>query len=366
MSLPPPAGVEDENFSVEYSFALEYTGPPVFSDIPRAVPVNVGQIPTASVVSGNPWLLDLSLPVVTPIKKEFGGEKSNKQWKYGSSESSHGANAASSSSSPVKNCATPHTLDLPQSLGECRRDVVFVDQMKPEIVEIESFPPSPSSNHFSEEEEVSDYGSTHHVQKSSIVSFCDPDSGDIIDEEESVVSEPDLIPVKPMALNEKKGSCYRCLGGNRFTEKEVCIVCDAKYCRICVLRAMGSMPEGRKCITCIGFRINEAKRGSLGRCSKMLKRLLTDEEAKRIMGSEISCTPNQLPPKAVYVNDEPLNLVELGLLQSCPNPPKKLRPGCYWYDKVSGYWGKVNPQTKLSLAVTSFFSFGAVEILRGS
>ncbi|KAK0604640.1 hypothetical protein LWI29_017735 [Acer saccharum] len=184
------------------------------------------------------------------------------------------------------------------------------------------------------------------VRRGPVVTFRDitsddEDEDDDIDEEYSL-EEPRIIPrvKREPETRGKKGSCYRCFKGNRFTEKEVCIVCDAKYCSTCVLRAMGSMPEGRKCVTCIGYPIDETKRRNLGKCSRMLKRLLNQLEVRQIMKAEKLCEINQLPPDYVCVNGKPLCLEELVTLQKCPNPPKKLKPGNYWYDKVSGLWGK--------------------------
>ncbi|KAK3412472.1 hypothetical protein EUGRSUZ_I01220 [Eucalyptus grandis] len=197
-----------------------------------------------------------------------------------------------------------------------------------------------SSNNLSQREEDSDNEMPQHVRISSPVTFRDPDSDDICDEE-SDFDEVDSFPVKQKAENNgKKGSCYRCFKGNRFTEKEVCIVCGAKYCQNCVFRAMGSMPEGRKCVTCIGFRIDEINRSNLGKCSRMLKWLLPESEIKQIMSSEVLCPANEIPPNLLYVNNKRLDYKELLLLRGCPNPPKKLRPGHYWYDKVAGFWGK--------------------------
>ncbi|KAA8545919.1 hypothetical protein F0562_020630 [Nyssa sinensis] len=134
---------------------------------------------------------------------------------------------------------------------------------------------------------------------------------------------------------------------------------------------MGSMPEGRKCITCIGFQIDESKRGTLGKCSRMLKRLLTNLEVKQIMRSERSCKANLLSPQSVCVNGKQLCQEELVILQSCPNPPKKLKPGKYWYDKQSGFWGKeghgpcqiISPQLAVGDAIKQDASNGNTNIL---
>lgn len=50
-----------------------------------------------------------------------------------------------------------------------------------------------------------------------------------------------------------------------------------------------------------------------------------------------------LRPTEIYVNNKRLDRWELIALQSCPNPPRELKHGrYYWYDKLTGFWGKVN------------------------
>ncbi|KAI3787812.1 hypothetical protein L2E82_00257 [Cichorium intybus] len=65
--------------------------------------------------------------------------------------------------------------------------------------------------------------------------------------------------------------------------------------------AMGSMPEGRNL------------------------------EVTQIMKAEKLCVINQLPLEYIAINGKPLSDNEFSILQSYPNPPKKLKPGNYCY-----------------------------------
>jgi uncharacterized protein YcfL len=69
----------------------------------------------------------------------------------------------------------------------------------------------------------------------------------------------------------------------------------------------------------------------MGLASRMLFSRLFDKE----------CAANQLRAEDVYISGTKLSPEELVVLQGCSFPPPRLRPGFYWYDKVSGFWGKV-------------------------
>ncbi|KAK9165647.1 hypothetical protein Scep_000838 [Stephania cephalantha] len=260
---------EEEEEEIEYSFALEYTGPPLLfnddDDLPKVLPIDINRIPTASIVSLT-LSNELILPVIHPIR--------------------------------AKHCNN-NKEDTTDSRPIHGRRVSFVASV--------------------------DAGSTDEDEDDSSIENHDVENA----EHGNEVQE-----------KAKRGLCYLCCRGNWLVEKEGCIVCNAKYCKSCVLRAMGSMPEGRKCRSCIGLPIDESKRGSLGRCSRMLKRMLSKLEIRQIMEVEKSCGVNQLHPQSIYVNGKQLCQKELVLLQNCPNPPTKLKPGRFWYDKLSGFWGK--------------------------
>ncbi|KAK8652976.1 hypothetical protein V6N13_126997 [Hibiscus sabdariffa] len=368
-----------------YSFAVEYTGPPVTYDLPRAVPINVEKIPVAAVVSKVPLHTELHIPVVPPIlapdRNKFSKELllqptvsptsviafeervsddtsncllSGELSSYESGELAELINNNDCSSRRLAACSVSNDhsskLDSCDSFDKSRGSSSQArisnddDLNQPDWGSNESVLSLdyPSSRVSSLKTGDCNNESNGDVRRPQVVTFRDIESDDGLDEEfsQDEVQAPVVRVKREPQTKGKKGSCYRCFKGNRFTEKEICIVCDAKYCSNCVLRAMGSMPEGRKCVTCIGFPIDESKRGVLGKCSRMLKRLLNDLEVRQVMKAEKLCETNQLPPEYICVNGQPLCYEELAILQSCSNPPKKIKPGNYWYDKVSGLWGK--------------------------
>lgn len=315
--LPPGAQIPEDEADLDYSIAMEYTGPPVSYELPRVQPldVNSDSISIASVAaedsfSGSRRSVGRNVPpVVEPIPLPM---------------------------SYIASVTSPPNRSPRMSSSESEVSVLH----NPDSSSA-SLSGSPSSAH--NPPNVVRQRSLNEVRRAPVVTFntIDRSESKEVDVEEPGFEEYVGVTKEKKKKKVKRKVCYRC-GKGKWETKESCLVCDTKYCSNCVLRAMGSMPEGRKCVTCIGEPIDEANRLKLGKHSKVLSRLLSPLEVKQIMKAEKECAANQLRPEQLIVNGFPLKPEEMSELLGCPLPPRKLKPGRYWYDKESGLWGKVN------------------------
>ncbi|GJM95283.1 hypothetical protein PR202_ga11999 [Eleusine coracana subsp. coracana] len=330
----------------DYSFAAEYDGPPLPYSLPRAIPLDLSHIPLASLSSppASPSASSSPLPVVRPLTPSSLCSTAHPAPRAAAPAPVVGAAAVDSPTSVIENhhAAAHHSAELPSSPSD-HEGVADAGR--------QALPPKPH-------QPVVTFAET----SGSLLQTSDDD--EVYEDEEEDDDDDDVAARKarPRAAGQTSGSlspahfgsgsrrgarsrgCYRCGKGGGFFgrgDKESCLACGARYCSGCLLRAMGSMPEGRKCLECIGRPVAESKRDALGRGSRVLRRLLSAAEVELVMRSERECAANQLRAEDVYVNGAKLSPEELVVLQGCPCPPSRLRPGFYWYDKVSGFWGKL-------------------------
>ncbi|KAK9691145.1 hypothetical protein RND81_09G178900 [Saponaria officinalis] len=348
------------DFNPDFSIALPYTGSPLnHTFLPKVLPLDLHSIPTAKPALSLPLLDPFSLPVVQPVSfaafpdsysgacRDFhsfkGFDKCSRLVSF-SGDLEHDKCLPMSCNGVIESSGSlgfsTSTRDHSHEFSESSNMLdTPLDRNDLDILGLQNG--MSNSDHITRalsgvicyEEEEEEESDGEHLEcrrtKKPNVTFRDQeDSNDMIYQEDSVYPEDEFSRERPVAQKPpKRGRKY-------------CLVCEDKYCHSCILRAMGSMSEGRKCLTCIGYPVDDLKRHRLGRCSRILKGLLKEEEIKQIMNNEVSCATNQLPPECIFVNGSPLRIEELMELRNCSNPPTCLNPGNYWYDRVSGFWGK--------------------------
>ncbi|KAL9334830.1 hypothetical protein Peur_072011 [Populus x canadensis] len=285
--LPAGAPLPDEDH-LDYSIAVEYEGPPIPYEVPRIDPLNLNLLPTRA----------SSLASTEESK--------------------------SKSSTPVSKFTR-----FSNQNGTARR-------FYPARVEVDE-------GNLEKEEEIDrrDEGRRGNAVTFNTPKDSETEEGDEEDDGySSTATDADLSSTRKGVRRRKGGVCSRCGKKNRWKERESCLACEKRYCSNCLLKAMGSMPEGRKCVSCIGKPIDESKRSILGKCSRILARVCSPLEVRQIMKAEKECAANQLRPEQLIVNGRQLRQEELAEVLGCAFPPQKLKPGKYWYDKDSGLWGK--------------------------